>query len=66
MKSRVTDKLTYLPAQVISYKVGADRITTLKNLAMKKLADQYKPAEFHHQILGYGGVITSSLFEEND
>ena len=44
------------PGQAVSYKVGADTILTLKDLAQAALGEKFDPREFHHHIIGYGGI----------
>jgi uncharacterized protein (DUF885 family) len=53
---REIDRMLRWPVQVLTYKVGADKIMALKTLAQQKLGEQFDSKEFHHRIIGFGYV----------
>jgi uncharacterized protein (DUF885 family) len=57
------DRLLAMPAQSLSYHVGADRFFHLRDYAMAALGDDFDIAEFHDQALS-AGALPLEILEE--
>ena len=53
---REIDRVRRWPGQAISYKVGAKTIMDLRTEAESMLRDDFDIREFHHLVMGFGGV----------
>jgi uncharacterized protein (DUF885 family) len=53
---REIDRVRRWPGQAISYKVGAAKLLELRTQAQDALGPDFDIREFHHLVLGFGGV----------
>ena len=55
------DRYIVWPGQALAYKIGELKINELKEMAEKKLGDEFDIREFHHEILKDGAVPLNIL-----